>query len=171
MTTRTAPSIDGKTVRCQASITAMSPLARAVLALVLVVLARPGFTSPADTPAPSPCYARFEGVPHDRRNYTILCRDGDPQCDADGRADRACTFRVMVCAQGSGEGCGQHGSLPLRLIGARLQLPKRHPHARACGRAVDIHVRLGERFLHLFTGKRLHPHTFDRLDLHCLPCT
>ena len=127
--------------------------------------------------APTECYARFEGVDHDKQHYDISCRDGDPTCDADGHVNGTCTTRLRVCALGKGTAsCHDHGSLPLELKGGHLPLPRRHANKRTCGGQIDFHVRLGAggdkpnaTLLQLFTGKKQHPRTFDRLDLHCLP--
>jgi hypothetical protein len=144
------------------------------LAFALLILAA---SRAAAAPTPAECYARFEGVPHDRRDYTVFCQDGDPGCDADGQADGGCTIRLEVCALGrGGAACRDHRSLPLKLSGAHIPLPRRLPRRRACGRMVALRVPLedggrkpGRLFLHLFTGQRLHPRTFDRLDLRCQP--
>src|SRR5262245_6796292 len=151
---------------------------RRALAVAFTLVVVP-WSRAAAAPAADVCYAVFEGVPHDRRNYTVFCRDGDPACDVDGLADGACTVRVDVCAFGrGGPACRDHRSLPLKLSGARIPLPKRLPRRRTCGRTVELRVPLetagekpGRLFLHLFTGQRLHPRTFDRLDLRCEPAS
>jgi hypothetical protein len=55
--------------------------------------------SPAWGGRQSECLARFEvpGGAQDRRGVTLVCRDGDPSCDADATADGTCLVASRVC--------------------------------------------------------------------------
>src|SRR5262249_42078990 len=47
---------------------------------------------------------------------SVACRDGDVGCDADGVADRACTFGVALCVNVAG--CAPGGIPEIRVRGS-----------------------------------------------------
>ena len=71
----------------------------AALALTLGPLstARGDLVSGNGTPK-SDCYVELDVHGATGSNH-ITCTDGDPTCDADGKCDKACTFRVRICVR------------------------------------------------------------------------
>src|SRR2546426_12318832 len=61
----------------------------------VLVLATRGFarTSGVGNDASTDCFTEFDGV----SSNPVVCADGDPSCDADGRDDGQCTFHLALC--------------------------------------------------------------------------
>ena len=70
---------------------------RTVAALVLAVAALARAEVPGGGLPDADCRVVFEGVSATAGGSGVVCRDGDPACDADGVVDGKCTFTVEEC--------------------------------------------------------------------------
>src|SRR5205085_1489346 len=68
-----------------------------VIALVLALAGLADAEVPGGGLPDADCRVVFQGVSATSGESGVVCRDGDPACDADGVSDGKCAFAVQLC--------------------------------------------------------------------------
>jgi hypothetical protein len=116
----------------------------------LLVAAPPGYAASA-----SDCLVGWHaaGGAAAAGGMRVVCRDGDPACDADGDADGACTFAVSLCLNEADAACapgtlariGVRGALAAPVANALAALARPVRGADVCTATTPLVVPLGRR--------------------------
>ena len=124
--------------------------ARHALFAWLLVAAPPGYAASA-----SDCLVGWHaaGGAAVAGGMRVVCRDGDPACDADGAADGACTFAVSLCLNEADAACapgtlariGVRGALAAPVARALAALARPVRGADVCTATTPLIVPLGRR--------------------------
>jgi len=90
----------------------------------------------------SDCFVEFDVQGVTEESNHVICTDGDP-CDADGRCDDVCTFRVRVCVnQTNMPDCRPTTFKKPPQVSFPLTVPSMHNDDSACGAFTDIPVKV-----------------------------
>ena len=86
------------------------------------------------------CRMVFRGVTATNGNSGVVCRDGDPTCDADGIADGTCSFAVRLCTGESTASCDTTPLSSATVSGLHMVPPRLPTFDGTCGPPLSVAV-------------------------------
>src|SRR5262245_15071383 len=88
----------------------------------------------------SDCDLAYAGVNATNGDSGVVCHDGDPSCDLDGRVDGICHFEVGLCAHVASGGCTAAAVDEANVSGLPLEVPPLPVSVPTCGAGDPIGV-------------------------------
>jgi hypothetical protein len=90
--------------------------------------------------ADADCRVVFDGVTATDGSSGVVCTDGDPSCDADGRVDGSCHFAVSLCTGTASPGCDTAPLSAMTVAGLDVSPPDLPAPDGSCGPELDVGV-------------------------------